>query len=349
MPLARLSARARAQAPTTVDLFGLLRPRRNNLKARWIDRDAALLLYALREAGPLPGEIRFSDLRQLVHDGVLQYERAGSFSSGPRAARAFIEPICPATAGRSAKLSSDALHYAAWLQPLDVASTAFRLYAFNREPMALATRASLPDHNACLRVWGVAPGQPGRALLEASWICERALQTRPWSFWLPRALSEGDRKDLGYKLYISAPRSAAAEALQLVAERGRQFGLCAFKIAADANGLHRSDKFVMYFVDRDALRRAAAILQPALAHIPGMGVPFTAGIAGTDILSWAMDPRGVAGAHQSWRGWITRRLASALAAGRARSARERVARALAAARAAGVDTETWAMPSQIWD
>jgi hypothetical protein len=120
-----------------------------------------------------------------------------------------------------------------------------------------------------------------------------------------------------------------------------------FKIGKDALGLLRPDKIVAYFPGFDALARAAASIAGLLDGTPAQGVPFTAPVAGDGLLSWGIDPpaeeRSAWGGRESWRFWLTHRLARALLAGR--SAGEEGVEpwrfALERLRLEGVDTDTW--------
>jgi hypothetical protein len=93
-----------------------------------------------------------------------------------------------------------------------------------------------------------------------------------------------------------------------------------FKLGADAAGLLRPDKLVVYLRDADELAAVADRLAGALAGARPHGVPFSAEVAGDGLLSWGGDPApdaGPVGARpESWRLSVCRRLAEHLVAAR---------------------------------
>jgi hypothetical protein len=93
------------------------------------------------------------------------------------------------------------------------------------------------------------------------------------------------------------------------------------KVGADASGLLRPDKMVAYFYTQDDLRKASQLLAKELEECPAHGVPFTAEIAGDGLLSWGVDPPDEKQLlswkpQESWRLWLTNRLANGLVTGR---------------------------------
>jgi hypothetical protein len=122
-----------------------------------------------------------------------------------------------------------------------------------------------------------------------------------------------------------------------------------FKVGRSATGLLRPDKLVVYFRDFEPLEQAARELAIRLSGCAAHGVPFTASLGDDGLLSWGVDPLPEKGAlswrgPESWRLWVTNRLASALV-----SARKNITGtlqpwqfALERLRLENVDTITWA-------
>jgi hypothetical protein len=129
-----------------------------------------------------------------------------------------------------------------------------------------------------------------------------------------------------------------------------------FKIGDSAAGLLRPDKPVAYFETRDALEEAADALRRELAGCEAQGVPFTASLDDSGLLSWGVDPPAADRVlrwrdAESWRFWIAQRLGGALAvAKRARtaSAVEPWRFALERLRRQGLDVETWTPSAELW-
>jgi len=122
-----------------------------------------------------------------------------------------------------------------------------------------------------------------------------------------------------------------------------------FKVGSDAAGLLRPDKIVIYFWDFESLQETAKQIAARLAGCPAQGVPFSAGLGGDALLSWGIDPQPEKGAlawqeRESWRLWLTNRLAVALLAAKKAptSGLEPWRFALERLRLDNVDTETWA-------
>jgi hypothetical protein len=127
-----------------------------------------------------------------------------------------------------------------------------------------------------------------------------------------------------------------------------------FKIGKDIYGLLRPDKIVAYCKSFEELSCLANTLLPEIKEYPAQGVPFTAGFGDTGILSWGTDPPDEVQVsneinRESWRLWVTNRLAVALLAARAATTDlEPWQFALERMRLEGVNTEKWIPSQTIW-
>lgn len=346
------------------DFYGVLRPREGGgLTLKSADRDTALLFLTLREPGPLPayaaaqlGEAASRVLARFVADGVLEVERDGAFVSGPAALDLFLRPVAGGgREGRIAALSLAALRCAQALPSDDPRILALRLYAYNRVPLTPRWKSRLADTPAVERHLGIAPGGPHRKALDRAW--QRLADREGWISWISRAVdSDGERPDAPtWKLYVSPrPESLVTEGAEafgaileaLTAARARQF-----KVGRDAGGLLRADKIVSYFPSFERLAEAADAVVTRLAGTPAQGVPFTSEIGGDGLLSWGMDPprsERAASQGESWRAWLSMRLARDLLAARQAAAPEPWRFALDRLRLEGVDTETWTPGALLW-
>jgi hypothetical protein len=326
--------------------YGVLRSE-TGLKA--VDRDTALLFLTLREPGPLPDYVRRISgtdaavtVARLVADGVLEIADGGGFVSGAAAFDLLWdggseEP----SGGRLAALSIAALRYSQALAIDDPLKLSLRLYGYNRRPLTPAWKRLLPDAEAVERHLGIGPGGPHRRLLDQEWV-----RTGPSASWLSwRLLGEGNSSSAGgtWKLYVSPKPEALAEGFAKILDALAAARTPQLKIGSSAAGLLRPDKMVAYYPSFEHLAAAADTVAERLAGTPAQGVPFTSEIAGGGLLSWGVDPppEGSWSGGESWRLWLTHRLATALLAGKSAEGVEPWRFALERLRLEGVDTGSW--------
>jgi hypothetical protein len=145
------------------------------------------------------------------------------------------------------------------------------------------------------------------------------------------------------------------DAFQAAASAAADVGAVALKAGRDVYGMLRPDKIVAYFRNREAMQAAADRLAVELSECPQHGVPFTAELSGCGLLSWGIDPPRREQflpwqERESWRLWITNRLASALVIANARAAspKNAVQFALERLRLEGVDVGTWTASETVW-
>jgi hypothetical protein len=354
---AQRSALGDAQDDPTV--YGVLLPRAPGPRAKAIDADTALLYLTLQQPGPLPSYVVASlgvhleaTVRRLVLDGVLEIAHGDGFVSGPDAL-AVLAPESAAAerdeaGGRIARLSLDALRYAAALDVSDLPTLAGRIYAYNRLPLTPAWARRLASPAVVAEYLGVAEDALGRG----RWT--EAGDSGVWRAWT-RARANGSGGETTHKLYVSPQPESLPEAMRIAVEVLGDTSASGFKVGADVLGILRPDKLVAYFASFDALAEAVDRLRPRLDGLPAHGVPFTAEITRDGLLSWGVDPPrgeqtpGLTGG-ESWRVWLAHRLAGAVLAARSadvdagapwRYALERI-------RLDGVDPATWAPGQAMW-
>lgn len=106
------------------------------------------------------------------------------------------------------------------------------------------------------------------------------------------------------------------------------------------------------------MQATAARIRAALDGCPAQGVPFTAPLGDDGLLSWGMDPPAAAQSHawaerESWRLWVTNRLATAILAASVAptvaGAPTPWAYAMTRIRLDRVDPVTWTPAPDIWD
>jgi hypothetical protein len=343
--------------------YGVLRPRadsRQTVKA--VDKETALLWMTLQTPGTLPSFVWSDDpestargIIQLVLDGVLEMQDAGEFVSGPGAAALFAPAQRAANTGRLARQSQAALRYAESLQLTDASRLSARLYEYGRRPRSAAWTTRLPDADSVLEFVGAAPGTRLRRRLDDEWRANDGTS----SGWIAWSTADPTRREISartptYKLYVSPDSTDVPRAFEAVVGLGAS-GPAHFKIGADAGGLLRPDKIVLYFADQERLVAGAAELQDALEGTAPHGVPFSAELSGDGLLSWGMDPPSSARVvswheRESWRLWLARRLAAAMVAadGSPDAAMGPAAFAVERLRHEGVDVDGWTPSAALW-
>ncbi|MEA2604663.1 MAG: hypothetical protein QOF89_5655 [Acidobacteriota bacterium] len=325
-----------------------------------VDRDTALLFLTLREAGPLPayvrrisGEDAARTVARLVADGVLEIAGGNGFVSGAAAFDLlWDEGGDEKGGGRLAALSIAALRYGQALAIEDPVRLSLRLYGYNRRPLTPAWKRLLPDAEAVEHHLGIGPGGAHRRLLDQGW--SRTGASEFWLSWRRRGDDSAGRPAGGtWKLYVSPEPEALADGFGSILEALAAARTPQIKIGADAAGLLRPDKMVAYYPSFERLAAAADSLAERLAGTPAQGVPFTSEIAGGGLLSWGVDPplEGSWSGGESWRLWLTHRLATALLAGKSAAGSDIASIepnniepwrfALERLRLEGVDTDSW--------
>jgi hypothetical protein len=342
------------------DFYGVLLPQEAGLGIKSVGRDTALLFLTLSRPGPLPsyvrgvyGEQANQAIAGLVLDGVLEIDSGGAFSSGAAAYDAIYErrPATEAPRPAVAELTLDALRYAQSLDLEDTGPLSARLYFYNRVPLSPRWWRRFPSREAVADYLGIAAGGANRPALDARWSkVEMPPPMDGWFQWRWRgAPASGEKGGQTYKLYVSPRPERVREAFDAVLETLTETGAAgSFKIGNDAAGLLRPDKMVAYFRSFEALNKTAGQLAERLRGCAPQGVPFTAAATDDGLLSWGVDPPREKGAlawqeRESWRLWVTNRLASALVSAKRNQggSLEPWQFAMERLRLEGVDTETW--------
>lgn len=346
------------------DGYGVLRPRQSGtLTLRAVSRDTALLWLTLQQPGPLPqyalrimGESCEPFICQLILDGILEIEHEGSNHCGPAALPLLTrEPLSQDATSGIAQLSRRALEIAAALPIADPLALSSRLYSYNTAPATPQWRQRWRDLDFIERDLGIENDAwhkllPGwsRVASGNSWIA--------WSRVTPTPELNPTPSEPTCKLYVSPACDFLCPAFQEAAAAMAPLAIH-LKIGASVFGLLRPDKMVGYFRSLDDLREAAEQIRARLADCPAQGVPFTAQIDGSPLLSWGVDPlrdtfdvpwlQG-----ESWRLRICNRLAAALVQARASATEDSPADpdiaslfALRRLEFEGIDTRTWAPTS----
>jgi len=346
------------------DFYGILRPRQaNGQTIKSVNKDIALLWLTLQSPGPLPlfvygdqPEAAASAVWQLVLDGVLETEEAGGFVSGAQAASLFTDGPPSRAPGRLSELSRSALRHAERTRFADSTQLASWLYRFGSQPITPSWSKRLPDSQAVLGFVGATPGSALRRALDSQWEVASDQVASGWIAWSSRdrARAYVAPGNPTFKLYLS-PAIEALPAVFAAALGTMPQRTMSFKIGANAAGLLRPDKMVLYFENQESLLAVGSELSARCAQEPAQGVPFSAQISDGGLLSWGIDPpqrerhlawQGV----ESWRLWVARRLAAAMMSAQSGSGGPMSSAdfALERLRHEGVDVDDWTPAARLW-
>lgn len=348
------------------DFYGLLCSReRTDLGVKSVCRDTALLYLTMGTPGKLPAYVRglFGDqsnhaIAELVLDGVLEINANGTFVSGPRAHRLIYSESSPAEPrGFLASRSIAALKYAEALGLRDSQKLSARLYCYGRQPLSPHWTRRFPTRGAVSEFLGIDAKSATRSSLDQNWLSIPSSEPDDaWLSWKSRSPRQAQSaSELAYKLYVSPDVEFTRDAFQTTVKVMSEVRAPSFKVGGDVYGLLRPDKLVVYFWNFDELQRASSYLSDRLNGCPAQGVPFTAEIAGEGLLSWGMDPPRDRSTpdwnrSQSWRSWVTNRLAVSLLSATVAplDGVKPWKFALDRLQLEGVDTGTWAPTQAIW-
>jgi hypothetical protein len=346
------------------DLYGLLRPRPGSgLPIKAVCRNTALLYFTLQTAGKLPSYVvgesddgTGSTVTQLIFDRILEIEIDGGFVSGPEAYSLIRKESCLSVGeGALRQLSLAALEYANRLPISDAQLLSARLYFYNRIPVSPDQKRQFPTWQAVYKYLGLSEANETNKLLERYWTYVKPEPTNRWHKWRSRhgALRADEPQ---FKLYVSPGCDCVPRAFRSVVATGTEYGVQGFKIGWDVYGLLRPDKIVIYVSGRETLDAIADSLLDELSDCTAHGVPFTAEIGGMGLLSWGVDPpdnryRVPWQERESWRLWVTNRLASALALAKAdvQDRADPAQFALERLRLDGVDIKSWTPNKVGWN
>jgi hypothetical protein len=290
------------------------------------------------------------EVARLVLRGALEIEVNGAFLSGAAAAgTVFRQSDFARLTRQDEDVSLQALCYGAELSLSDEHDLALRLYGYNRIPLQPTWSQRLATPSA-VAAWLALDRGRLQTVLTRHWTGK--LEPSPgdiWLFWQPRAPNAHDPSvGTQYKVYVSVAPEQSPDAFARVVQTLVETGPTPFKVAADAHGFFRPDKLIVYFDSWARLIAFARALGPKLDGLAAQAVPFTGDIDSISQISWGVDFPArmnlvVADENESWRMWVSRRLALALcdAGNKGLTKTECVQFALDCAWLDGVDTSNW--------
>ena len=342
------------------DFFGVLLPNENlGLTIKAICHQTAQLYKNLQYPGKIPketisslGEETNTTIKKLLLDGILELQTEKGFVSGAEVCSIF-EPEKDLTnnGNKLSQLSIKAIEYAEKLNITDVTKLSARLYFYNRFPLSTKRNQAFSNQKDTLKYLNLHPQGKYYHLLEKYWEPVKPPNKYGdyWSIWQSTYNHKSiQKKQWRYKLYISTNIESQKEILGEVIGILSETETHSLKFAKQMSGLLRADNFIAYFNTLESLQNTAKKLASAFANIPGQGVPFTAEITSGGLLSWGMDPPRDKyhpnwQEKESWRLWITNRLASAIIAAKSHKNTDLKPGKFALKRLSleGIDTTNW--------
>ena len=329
--------------------YGVLRARRRTaLPDRVASPQLALVFLTLKSPARLPAHINDivpgdvgAFIRKLVLDGILEVSIGGDFVSGPDALRFLKGEVDRSPAfGLLAAMSRRAILYAVTLNLPDQKQLALRVYAFGSQPFhGRRHQGHSPQH-----AWVIS--EAGMRATER-WVT--TAETTSWTMWRPRVPFLLTNRAV-FKLYVSPTVDDVATVwTKTMTALPTTPGIVGVKLARGQQGLSRPDKIVAYFARLEDLQAAAALLSRSLGLDQAHGVPLSAEIVPSGLLSWGADrPAGPGRPSQSWRMWLSDRIAAHALAANVGTRQMRAGSVLAALEAEGVDTRRWAPQGEFW-
>jgi hypothetical protein len=212
-------------------------------------------------------------------------------------------------------LSWAALCHAARLPLTDPAALMFRLYSYNSAPLFKAKR--LED-----------AVQQVRQIVEKDWQGTFRVRTpspdNPGWYLFGNARKESRAQQVPHKakVYLSPVVADVGRCLAQVVKILPSVDFEAWKIGRCSYGITRPDKICVYFASIEHAQVAAEVFARELNGIEPQGVPFTTRYDPSGLISIGVDPQPPGAAPRyaipnSWRLWVSRKMASALAIAKA--------------------------------
>jgi hypothetical protein len=355
-----------ADIPRTLGQYGILCPRTPTLQTKVICAETAKLFRIRKRAGVLPPYIKKifnweinKAIALLVLDGVIEMEDGSIFLSGVDAWSALFEgKLIHRPQGELARISIQALKYAQTLKSHGTKGLSQRIYYYHSKPLMPAWERRVPTPDAVLRYLELGKDFSNSRLLSNRWRQVSLPEAySAWLLWKPvHRVPTVPQQSVFYKLYVSPDPTVVGEVFRAtVSVLATADSVLTFKIAKNARGLLRTDKIVVYFPSFEALFEMAASLRSKIDGSLPHGVPFTAECFGNPLLSWGVDPPAElrpfeSRERESWRVWISNRLAAAITTGKlARSSSmEPWEFALNRLCLEGIDTNRWVPCEEAW-
>lgn len=310
------------------EFFGVFRRKYTEAagSAKLAYKEVALLFYFLQNESELPQYFKhgYDDevnltMAKLVLEGIFEIKVGRHFYSGS-AAQNFLYELqnqVPDLRHRLLEISARAIQYAIQLNEVDATSLASKLYAYNTVPLFFTPDNALKTFEEVEEYMRISKNSRLNRELLQNWNKHEPDQKYSWISWSRKQkMQHNARSSSTYKIYISPVLEELPDVFEKAVRVLTGSDAFSFKIGMNREGLLRPDKFVVYFTEFDHLAAAADRLVPALKGHKAQGVPFTASLDDSGMLSWGVDNatdevlKNREGG--SWRAAVTEKLAASI-------------------------------------
>jgi hypothetical protein len=196
------------------------------------------------------------------------------------------------------KLSNMAIQYGWYFRYLRIEEIVGKLYTYGTMPQDYSLHSHLNNPLSILN-WLNA------SKMDKTW--RNYIQTplnedhKHWIYWQRKSVSKSE--NLNYKIYISPIPMETPCVFCEVINTCHQLLVPAFKIGATSKGIHRPDKFVLYFNNIESIQTFTSATSNYLKSFQSQGVPFTSPLFEKGIMSFAQEPSE--SKNMSWRIFIS--------------------------------------------
>lgn len=239
-------------------------------------------------------------------------------------------------------LSLQGIKYGALLPAADVKNLYHKLYGFNTVPVPVTLRQKKWDHQSVFSFY--AEYDAACNLLQQHWApLFNEGSSNYWLSWKPQQeiihnIAPGN---CTFKLYVSPVPQQFLPVLAATIKAITNSNVYCFKTGSNIHGIFRPDKIVVYFNNLSDLENAAEKINAVTRQFSAQGVPFTAPLFQSTMLSWGIDPPTYNNEPVSWRVWITKLLAAGIIEGKKMLVDEPWKYALKYMEDKGLNNDTW--------
>ena len=313
---------------TDPEFYGILSPINDKkLGVKSVNKELALLLLSLQTPGKIPNYILKHDednYESVIYDlllaNVLEVEIDDHFIGGAALKNYDATTITPKTTENYlSQLSYNAILYGMKLPINDVTSLGARIYFHNRYPLSSEWKKRFEEEKF-LEV----KDKNSKKLLKKYWTRSKS-KIESWEFWQKNDNElDVNKSKSTYKLYISPRPDKVGSILDIIVPVLTEMNVPRFKYGVTVQDVLRPDKIVIYFKSYEEMFKLSETIIPLLQDFDVHGIPFSSQLDERGLISWGIDPPKNENKLQwqereSWRVWVSFRIANAILQARSES------------------------------